>query len=247
MAVLRSRRRRLAWEVGGALAAVAVVAIALWSPLLKVHNVDVDGAAHTSAAEVARAAGLSDEDNLLFVSTSEVAKRAEELPWVKSARVDRLLPNTVRVRIEEREPAMLLATETGRWVVDESGRVLARDTGIKRLPIMGASGLGPIEPGATIDRLAVTAALRAFGSMPASLSRQIKEGFAPTSERVSFMLESGTVIRYGNARELADKNVVISALLERFKREERVVSYIDVRVPASPAVSGPAPAEPVLD
>ena len=247
MAVLRARRRRLAWEIGGVLAGAAVVAAALWSPLLKVHNVDVDGATHTTSADVARAAGLDDEDNLLFVSTSEVAARAEELPWVKTAKVDRLLPNTVRIRIEERQPAMLLATEAGRWIVDESGRVLAIDAHTKGLPVMGAAGLGAIEPGTTIDRLAVKAALRAFGSMPPSLTRRIDEGFAPSSERVSFSLDSGTLIRYGAARQLGDKNEVIAALLERFKREDRVVSYIDVRVPSNPAVSGPPPGSPGID
>jgi cell division protein FtsQ len=237
MAVARARRRRLAIRAGAAASGVFLVWAILWSPLLNVRNVTVEGGRHTSSTAVAEIAGLGDDDNLLFVSAEHVAEKAEELPWVKSARVDRLLPNTVRVRVVERRPAMVVTTETSSWLVDGDGHILSPASKSEKLPTIAASDLGGVETGETIARPSVRAAVRAYGSMPKELQAKIKAGFAPTSERITFSLVGGAVIRYGAAEQMVDKNEVTLALLERFGRGSEAISYIDVRVPSNPAVA----------
>ena len=214
-----------------------VVWAILWSPLLDVRHVRVVGSRHTSSTDVASIAGLSNGDNLLFVDAADVAAKTEELPWVETARVDRLLPNTVRVRIVERDPAMTVTTEEGSWLVDDEGRVLETAAEGEDLPSIAAADLGPVEPGGTVQRPSIRAAVRAFGSMPKELRDRIEAGFAPTEERISFSLKGGTVIRYGAAEQLPDKNEVVLALLERFGEGSADISYIDVRVPSNPAVA----------
>ena len=237
MAVARARRRRIAVRAGGAAAGAFFVWAILWSPLLNVRHVTVAGGRHTTSTAVAEIAGLSENDNLLFVSASHVAEKAEELPWVKSARVDRLLPNTVRVRVVEREPAMTVTTETGSWLMDAGGRILAPTSDGGGLPTIAAADLGPVEPGGTVERPSVRAAVRAFGSMPKQLQEMIEAGTAPTSERISFSIAGGAVIRYGAAEQMPDKNEVALALIQRFGRGSEDLSYIDVRVPSNPAVA----------
>jgi len=63
--------------------------------------------------------------------------------------------------------------------------------------------------------------------------------FAPSIERISFSLSSGTVIRYGSAEQIKAKNEVLAALITRLGWERRSVSYVDVRVPRNPAVGPP--------
>jgi cell division protein FtsQ len=105
-AVEKSRRRRLM----GWLIAIVVLAGAIWgaffSPLLKVEEIRVLGANHASEGEIRDAAGLPDDQNLLLVSTRAVADNVAELPWVAEARVDRKLPDTVRIRVKERDPML---------------------------------------------------------------------------------------------------------------------------------------------
>ncbi|MDQ4143602.1 MAG: FtsQ-type POTRA domain-containing protein [Actinomycetota bacterium] len=241
MAVARARRRRLAARAGGALAGATLVWGILWSPLLDVRHVTVAGGEHTSSRAVADAAGLDVDDNLLFVSASDVAARTEELPWVKSAKVDRILPSTVRVRVVERVAAMTVTTESGSWMIDASGRVLAPAAEDHGLPTIAATGLGEVEPGATVNQLAVRAAVRAFGSMPKELQSMIKGGAATSSERITFSLEGDTLLRYGAAEQMGDKNEVALALVERFAPGSEPLDYIDVRVPSNPAVSSGPP------
>ena len=238
MAVARARRRRLMVRTGGALAGAAVVWIVLWSPLLKVKNVVVDGGVHTSAGAIATAAGLSEADNLLFVSPSHVAARAEELPWVKSASVDRLLPNTIRVRVVERSPAMVVTAGSVRWLVDDTGHVLGSADGARGLPTIAGTDAGEVGPGDRLARPSLMAAVRALVSMPRELEELVEAGFAPTSERITFTLREGTQVRYGAAEQLSDKHAVVLALLERFGPAQGEARYFDVRVPSNPAVSG---------
>lgn len=236
-AVARARRRRFSYQFGGALTGALLVWVALWSPLLKVKNVELEGGSHTTSAEVERAAGLGDEDNLLFVSSTDVTERVRTLPWVKSVKVDRLLPNTVRIRIVERDPAMVLTTESSSWTLDGSGRVLEHGGEGRGLPVLAASGLDAPDPGETITSLSVKAAVRALGSMPDGLSEKVKAAFAPTSERISFMLDGELLVRYGAAEELRDKHEVVMALLDEMHQQGTTAGYIDVRVPSNPALT----------
>ncbi len=237
-AVARSKRKR--WLLGVAiLAALAAIGWAMfWSPLLDVREIKVLGAEFTTEDEVAEAAGLlKTEQNLLLLPTSEVVAKVEALPWVKSAEVDRMLPGTVRVRIVERTPMMVLALGAARWTIDAHGNVLSSGDAVDGLPVLAGVEVGDISPGLRLLTQEALAALKAYRSMPSSLSDDIVGVFAPTIERISFSLANGTTVRYGAAEMLDAKNTVLKVLLARIQAEGRGATYIDVRVPTSPAVS----------
>ncbi|MFN2526652.1 MAG: cell division protein FtsQ/DivIB [Actinomycetota bacterium] len=241
-AIARARARR--WLVVGSLLLAAGTGAwaTLWSPLLRVRAVVVVGGDHTSSAEVARAAELDDDDNLLFVSTRAVARAAQSLPWVEDAVVQRRLPSTVRVVISEREPALILLSSGSRWTIDGGGRVLSVGEAEPGLPVLAGVDIPRIEPGLRLKEEAVTDALLAWRSLPRKIKKQVIGVFAPTIERISFSLASGTVIRYGSAEQVRAKNEVVAALMKRLGWERQSVSYVDVRVPATPAIGPPLPA-----
>lgn len=225
-------------RAAGGLSGVLVVWTILWSPLLDVRDIALEGAAQTRTGDIARVTDLDEAPNLLFVSAAEIAGQVEELPWVESVQVDRLLPDTVRIRIDERSAELVLTTESGAWLVDEQGHVLAQAKGNEALPTMGASDLDSVEVGERLNRPSLLAGVRAYAAMPAELQARVQAVFSPTGERISFSLASGTVVRYGAAEQMQDKNEVILALLARFSSEDGRRLYFDVRVPSNPAVSG---------
>jgi cell division protein FtsQ len=211
--------------------------VALASPLLKVHMVKVVGGTHTSSEDIERVAGLGPEDNLLLLSTAAVEDKAETLPWVKTAEVDGMLPGTVRVRITERTPAMVLSLGAARWIIDSRGNVLDSGAEGTKLPVLGGTETGDIRVGTRLTTPEIQDALRAFRSMSQKLRKKIVAVVAPTFERISFSLSDGTLIRFGAAERLDAKNEVLDALLERLAQQGRSAAYIDIRVPTSPAVA----------
>lgn len=236
-AVARARRRRL-WARTAVVALLATLAWALfWSPLLDVREVRVLGAKHTSIAEVREASGLSGDENLLLLSTARVAHAIEALPWVASAGVDRKLPATVRVRLTERTPALTVARGDKAFTLDAAGRVL--DEGWRRadLPVLSGVTAGGLRTGSQVDSPEILGALAIWRALPPRLSRRVEAMFAPTVERTTLSLRSGTAVRIGAPEELAAKSAVLGALLRRLAATGRTPAYIDVRVPTNPAVS----------
>lgn len=240
-AIERSRRRRYGIAAG----CVAVVAAGIWiafgSPLLKVRDVVVVGGAHVSGADVAAIAGLDDSDNLLLLSTAQVARKVEELPWVHSAKVNRKLPGTVRVRVVERRAAVTLDTDEGRWKLDRLGHVLESGSGSGLTVLTGVSA-GAVEPGDRIDEPEIESALAAWRSLSPRIRKRIAVVLAPTPERITLSFADGTQVRYGAAESMKAKNEVLGVLLREMQARGERAGYIDVRVPTSPAVSPAAPA-----
>jgi cell division protein FtsQ len=235
-AIARMRRRASFVRGTALLAVVAVAYAAFWSPLLKVREIEVTGAEHTTAEEVIAATALGENANLLLVSTDEIARRAEELPWVRTAEVQRILPGTVRVDVTERRPALALVTGAARWTIDRRGNVLGPGAP-GRLPSLAGMVLSSVEPGIRLDGDEIASALRVFRSLPRGLRRELAAIFAPSPERVTLSLTDGTQVRYGGAERRAAKNKVLRALRARLRRQQRSARYIDVRVPANPAVA----------
>ena len=238
-AVARLRRRKLLVHAAFILGLAATVWMAFFSPLLIVSRVEVVGGGHVSAADIRTIASLDEPRNLLLLSTTEVAQAVRKLAWVKRAEVDRKLPGTLRVHIVERVPALALQADEARWSIDRRGHVLAPGAP-KRLATVAAVSDEAIAVGERVTSAEVKGALAVFRIIPDRLRRNLEAIFAPGSERISLSLRSGLLIRLGAAEKLRAKSSVLSALLERVRREGVGVGYVDVRVPTSPAV-GPAP------
>lgn len=241
-AIERSRRRRLLLTLGSIALFAAAVWIVFWSPVLKVREVVVLGSKHVDSGDVTRVAGLDSSDNLLLVSPGGVEDKVLELPWVKRARVDRKLPGTVRVRIVERKPAMVLSLQNERWTLDGFGNVLAEGAADAKLPVLAAASTTQPEAGTRLEAEEIQAALEAWRSLSNKVRSRVAAVLAPTPERITLSLDTGTQVRFGAAESLEAKNEVLEVLLAELQAEGREVSYIDVRVPSSPALSPEAPA-----
>lgn len=223
----------------GWLLAIALLGFLVWvaffSPLLDVHRVKLVGSKHTSNEEVLEATGI-EGDNLLLISTGSLEEDIRALPWVATAKIDRILPDTVRVTIRERRAAFVIEGLQGTWTVDASGHVLQKGRA-GRLPVLQAAVTGTLVPGEQVDDDGARAVLRMWRSLPPRLRSDVVAIFAPSAERISFSLSNRTLIRYGSAHMVGAKRRVLVALLGRLRKQGRTAAYIDVRVPSNPAVA----------
>lgn len=235
-AVERSRRRKAFVRASVLLALAAVVWAVLWSPLLDVRNLELRGVEHTSAEEVLEAAALGSGTNILRLSTDVVQERIEGLPWVKEASVARVLPGTLRIKIEERKAAMALSLGAAHWIVDKSGRVLEAGKA-ENLPVLAGANVDGIKVGMDIEAEQVVGGLRVYRSLSPGVRKKVAAIFAPTPDRITLALTDGSQVRYGSAEMLAAKSSVLRSLLARLERDGVDASYIDLRVPTSPAVA----------
>jgi cell division septal protein FtsQ len=83
--------------------------------------IDADSTLHKD--KVLAVSGLYPGMKMTEVKPNEVRQRIEAMLWVKSARITRILPGTVKVHIVTRKPIAYLGLETVYWI-DEDGAVL---------------------------------------------------------------------------------------------------------------------------
>lgn len=104
---------------------LAVVTIAAYgaftSPRFYVTQVQVEGARTISPNDIIRRMMLDSTTNLFLLNKPEICKRIETNKVVKDVRLYRKLPDTVIVKLIERQPIAILNSGRGLFQVDASG------------------------------------------------------------------------------------------------------------------------------
>ena len=128
-------RRAFVWTVVGAAtitATVFAVRYALYSPqmlLLKPDQIDVGGN-HIVAKEEIQKLFVGDRNkSVLRIPLDARRSQIQEVAWVDSASVQRILPNRVRVEITERTPVAFFRNGSELTLIDAHGVLLDRPEG----------------------------------------------------------------------------------------------------------------------
>ena len=115
---------RLGWDMR-ALETLSSQALALSAKTgLAIADIEVEGRHRTSAESILAALGVGRGTPILALSPARAKARLETIPWVRSAAVERRLPDTLYVRIVERRPLALWQHNGKFELVDREGAVL---------------------------------------------------------------------------------------------------------------------------
>lgn len=107
-----------------------------------VEKIVVTGAVYTGKDDLQTALGLKKGDSLVGFDAGSARGRIEQLPWVRLASVDRMLPDRVNVTIYEHVPLARLVAEGKIWVINKDGeRIVAdADNAFPGLPLLQGEG-----------------------------------------------------------------------------------------------------------
>jgi cell division protein FtsQ len=128
-------RRVLVWTIAGA-ASVTVSVVAgrflLYSPqvlLLKSDQIELLGNHIVSRESVLQPFAHDRNRSVLRIPLEVRRSQLEQLPWVESASVERILPNRIRVELTERTPIAFLRNGNELALIDAHGVILNRPEG----------------------------------------------------------------------------------------------------------------------
>ena len=136
-------RRVLVWTIAGA-ATITTVTVAgrflLYAPqvlLLKPDQVELTGNHIVSREAVLQPFARDRNRSVLRIPLDARRSQLEQLPWVASASVQRILPNRIRVELTERTPIAFLRNGGDLALIDAHGVILDRPEGEDlRFPIV---------------------------------------------------------------------------------------------------------------
>jgi cell division protein FtsQ len=115
---------------------------------LRVQTLTVQGATPAAQADIARASGLYRDEPILHIDLEALRQKVEQVGWVKSARVVRLLPDTVVIAIVER-PTFAVWEHAGHaMVIDNTGHAIpeADPARFADLPLVVGDGADQASP-----------------------------------------------------------------------------------------------------
>lgn len=205
---------------------------------LTVQDVLVQGRNETSREDILAALALARGTPMLTVDPETAKARIEALPWVKTAEVERRLPDTIFVRLTERTPLALWQKDEKLALVDDEGRLLTRhDLGrFRELPIVIGDGAPE----------AAKAILRVLAAEP-ELYKRIEALTYVGARRWDVRLSGGIQIKLPES----DPGRAWAQLADTDRREQllaRDISVVDMRLPdrlvvrlAHPPVEKPKP------
>jgi cell division protein FtsQ len=124
-------QRLLVWMRNGGLVAALIVG-GFWAwrhtqsdPSFAVRKIEIDGALHTPAAALAKATGRYKGLNLFRIDIDRVQRDLGGLGWVRRIDIEKKLPDTLRIKITERQPVALARAADRLVYVDAEGVAFA--------------------------------------------------------------------------------------------------------------------------
>ena len=205
----RSRKRKITWLVSLITLVVLVGSVtgAVYSPLLSLTTIRVEGAATVSAASVREAVAPQLGTPLALIDGQQISDQLSRFPLIRSFVTETLPPHTLIIRISERVPVASLPTPSGFAVVDPAGVVIAEST-------ERAAGFPLIELGsASKNSPAFTAAVVVLLALPSTLAGMVDTISAQTSDDVTLKLTGGTTVVWGSSEQTELKARVLAAMV----------------------------------
>ncbi|WP_292109592.1 cell division protein FtsQ/DivIB [Brevundimonas sp.] len=91
---------------------------------LKLEKVFIEGESPEATRDIQRAVQLPAGQPMTSIDLDAVRERVEQVGWVRSARVVRLLPDTLIVDVTEHDRLAVWQTGGRAWVIDGQGQII---------------------------------------------------------------------------------------------------------------------------
>lgn len=220
----RVRRRRWFVGIGAVLLLALFVAIGVYTPIMAVRDIRVQGTATVSASEIEGALEKFQGVPLALVDDQEVHRALELFPVIKSYATERIPPHTLLIRVEERMPVLAYEREDGFDLRDPAGVLIDR---VSERPVGVPLASAELQDTASPAFGAVASVIR---DLPSSLRDRLVAAQATNAQDVTFTLDSGTQVLWGDVADTQRKAIVLEALIGAIGTP----SFIDVSAPEAP-------------
>lgn len=188
---------------------IGLVLVAVYSPLLALKTIQVTGTERIDpiAVEAALAGQLGTP--LSLVDYSRITRELSAFPLIRSYVTETVPPDTVRVRIVERQPIGVVQSSPGVFqLVDPAGVTVQESevapSGVPIIDLAGAPTSGP----------AFRAVADVLISLPDDLRAQVTSVSARTKDDVRLVLAGvGQSVVWGSSADSGRKAALLAALI----------------------------------
>ncbi|MGZ4820493.1 MAG: cell division protein FtsQ/DivIB [Terriglobales bacterium] len=197
-------------------------------------QLEISGIRHVTRAQVMDVMGGDIGRNVFFIPLDERRKQLEEIPWVESASVMRLLPNRLQIGIRERTPVAFVQVGSKIALIDGNGVVMDLPAAAARkysFPVI--VGMGVSEPLSTrAARMKLFCrVLHDLDSGGANYSRDLSEVDLgdPEDVKVTVADPNGEVLVHLGSSEYLERFKIYVAHVQEWRQQFQKVHSVDLR------------------
>jgi cell division protein FtsQ len=222
------------------------------------EQIEIAGLHNVTRAQVMEVMGADIGRNVFFVPLDERKKQLEEIAWVESAAVMRLLPDRLKIQITERMPVAFAQVGSKIALIDIHGVVMDTPPGsTKKYSFPVIVGMAEAEPLSTrAARMKIFGDLvRDLDSGGAHYSQDLSEVDLSDPEDVKVTINdpNGEVLIHLGSSNYLDRFKIYVAHVQEWRQQFQKLRSVDLRYERQvivnpdeekPAAAGKAKAEP---
>jgi cell division protein FtsQ len=233
-----TRRRRITWlsVVGVVLVLAGVLAVAVYSPLLALRTITIDGTKKLDAAEIRSSLDGQLGTPLALLDFSRIQHDLARFTLIRSYVTETVPPGTLLIHVVERQAIAVVRRGDVFDQVDAAGVVLATSTSAKGFPVIDIGSHA-------VTSSAFAAAVQVLLAMPSSVADKVETVTATTADNVRLSLTGTTqTVLWGGDSDSGRKASALAVMLKRPECRSREI--IDVSAPLAPVCGrdhAPAP------
>lgn len=206
----RTRHRRAIWWTTGGIAAVFAVAVSLavFSPLLALRQIEITGTERIPPEELHAVLDEQLGTPLALVDLDAVERELARFPLIRNYVTEVVPPDTLVVRLQERQPIALVQGDGAFELVDPAGVVVQstpeRPPGVPLLTLEGAD----------TDSDAFDWMIEVLLALPPEVLAQVDSISAPSRDSVTLDLAASEQrVLWGSAADSDRKAAVLARLI----------------------------------
>lgn len=174
-----------------------------------IRELQVAGINRMSREDVLSQAEIIPGMNLLAVNMESVESQLSRNPWIEAVSVSRVLPDTLRIRVVEREPSYLVQYEDSLCYADGEGRIIDKVQADKFV---------------SLPQVEVEAGMERHLPLLEQLRKDLSHGQAPFGlDQVAWIRLSW---RYGLEIRLMDRNVMLCVGVDDWKNNMTHINLV---------------------
>ena len=118
---------------------ITIIILFLLSPIFNIKKIEVTGNKTISEQEIVSLLGIGQDTNLFKEKTSVITEKLRQNPYIGKIGINRKIPSTLQITIEEREVAYLLEFGESFVYIDSQGYILeiSKDNKEDKIKILG--------------------------------------------------------------------------------------------------------------
>lgn len=208
------------------------VYLALTHPLFNIDLIEVSGNINNESTQIIEKSGVAVGNNIFWVNSKKIANRIKELKGIEEVKVEKLLPNILRIKVKENYNLAYVKKDNENYIIDLTGKIVKKasnSTELEKLIKIEGFSLKKTETGEVFtDKKNFIDFFNKLKEYP--YLKEISKITMDSKDEMKIFLIDGLEISFGKLLKIEDKlNAIDRILLDiKAKNIQAVELILDV-------------------